>query len=218
VRSTAGDLLRRQPRCGRLEWMQPNPSGHSPDGRWWWDGTGWLPAWSPDGRNWFDGVRWAPVSRPRRGGPGNWPRRVVVPLVGWLVALSVFPVSVLVYVDKLVPGQVLAEQVLVRLGVIGVACLATTPVMGFQLGRDGRWLQSLWVAIIGTGLLTAWYVTLFLADQSEPSADNEVGAGVVILALPSFVAILVLLAVGSGLARGIARFRLRPGRRASVVP
>ncbi len=91
-------------------------------------------------------------------------RRVVVPLAGWLVALSVFPVSVLVYVDKLVPGQVLPEQVLVRLAVIGVACLATTPVMGFQLGRDGRWLQTLWVAIIGTGLLTTWYVALFLAD------------------------------------------------------
>lgn len=138
-------------------------------------------------------------------------------LVGWLAALSAFPVSVLVYVETLVPGQVLADQVLVRLAVIGVACLATTPVMGFQLGRDGRWLQTLWVAIIGTGLLTAWYVALFLADQSDPSADNEAGAGVVILALPTFVAILGLLAAGGGLARVIAWLRLRSERRTSVM-
>ena len=196
--------------------MQPTGSGHSPDGRWWWDGTGWLRAWSPDGRNWFDGVRWVAVSRPRRGGPSDWPRRVVVALIGWLVALSVFPVSVLVAVYKLVPGQVLADSVLMRLAAIGVVCLAMTPVMGYHLGRDGRWLQTLWVAIIGTGMLTAWYVGLFLADQSDPSADNEAGAGAVILGFPSFVAILSLLAVGAGLAKAMARLHLKRGLQTSV--
>lgn len=156
------------------------------------------------------------MTRPRRGGPSGWPRRVVIPLVLWLVVLSAFPVGVLVAVGKPVPGEVLADRVLLRLAVIGGVCLATTPVMGYQLGRDGRWLQTLLVAVIGTGALTVWYVALFLADQSDPSADNEAGAGVAILTLPSFVLILALLALGAGLAYGIARFRARSRREASA--
>jgi hypothetical protein len=35
------------------------PGGqHSPDRRWWWDGTAWLPAYSPDGKHWWTGTGW----------------------------------------------------------------------------------------------------------------------------------------------------------------
>jgi hypothetical protein len=197
--------------CGRINCMQPTASSHSPDGRWWWDGSQWLPAWSADGRNWFDGTRWAPVSRHLRGGPRDWARRVVIPLVLWLGALSAFPTAVLIAVRGLAPDEVLADNVLVRLAVVGGVCLATTPVLGFLLGRERRWLQTVWAAVIGTGLLTAWYVGLFLADQSDPSADNEAGAGVAIFALPTFAALLGLLAMGSGVARGLAWLRARHG-------
>jgi hypothetical protein len=141
----------------------------------------------------------------------------VIPLGLWLGALSAFPIAVLIAVRGLAPGAVLADNVLVRLAVLGGVCLATTPVLGFLLGRDGRWLQSVWVALFGTGLLTAWYVALFLADQSDPSADNEAGAGVAILALPTFAALLGLLAVGAGLSKGLAWIRAGIARRAEPL-
>lgn len=137
----------------------------------------------------------------------------MIPLGLWLGALSAFPLAVLIAVRGLAPGAVLADNVLVRLAVLGGVCLATTPVLGFLLGRDGRWLQTVWVAAIGTGLLTAWYVALFLADQSDPSADNEAGAGVAILVLPTFATLLALLAMGSALARGLTWLRTRHSSR-----
>lgn len=38
--------------------MRPSSTGHSPDGKWWHDGTTWLPAISPDALMRFDGQRW----------------------------------------------------------------------------------------------------------------------------------------------------------------
>ncbi len=52
---------------------------YSPDGRWWWDGSQWLPApgppppapsvapgvqYSPDGRWWWNGWQWTPATGP----------------------------------------------------------------------------------------------------------------------------------------------------------
>ncbi len=192
--------------------MLPEASGHSPDGRSWWDGSQWLPAWSSDGRYWFDGVLWTLRPVPRRGGPVTWPRRVVVPLALWLATLSAAPVAALFATADLAPGQVLAHHVLVRFGVIAGICLATTPIMGFQLGREGRWLQTAWVAALGTGTLVLWYGTLMTSDQSDPSADNAAGAGVAIMGLPTFAALLALLATGGGAAKGIERLRARRRR------
>lgn len=164
----------------------------------------WVPAWSADRARWFDGAQWVPTYRPKGGGPRDWPRRIVVPVVMWLLVLSAFPTAVLVAVNGLPAGQVIPDDTLRLLAIVGAVCLAPTPLLGFWLGRDGRWLQTLWVAAIGTGLLTAWYVALFLADQSDPSADNEAGAGVAILSLPTFVALLGLLGLGGGVAKLMA--------------
>jgi hypothetical protein len=35
---------------------------HTPDRRWWWNGTTWIGAYSADGRWWFNGFRWTPVA------------------------------------------------------------------------------------------------------------------------------------------------------------
>lgn len=56
--------------------LAPRPSGLSPDGRHWWDGTAWQdvtitpPATaqrSPDGRFWWDGATWQPMPPPAVG-------------------------------------------------------------------------------------------------------------------------------------------------------
>ncbi len=39
------------------------PPKLSDDGRWWWNGQGWMPAYSLDGRSRFDGTRWVPARR-----------------------------------------------------------------------------------------------------------------------------------------------------------
>jgi hypothetical protein len=153
--------------------MHPDASGHSPDGRWWWDGSRWLPAWSLDGRTWFDGMRGAPVSGSTRRGPGDWSRGVVLPLVLWLMTLSAFPIVVLQAVAQLGPGRALAEHVLVRLAVVVGACLATTPVMGYQLGRDGHWLQTLWVAaLFGGQLIRERHTDEVAAQWRVPGAEE----------------------------------------------
>ena len=127
----------------------------------------------------------------------------------WLVVLSAFPLAVLLTAGGGQAAQELSDDALVHLAVIGGICLVTTPIMGFQLGCENRWLQTVWVAAIGTGTLTAWYAALFLTTPNDPSAENAAGAGVVILAPATFATIMALLAMGGGLAAGVGRLRAR---------
>ncbi|MFN8077679.1 MAG: hypothetical protein U0Q15_19975 [Kineosporiaceae bacterium] len=43
--------------------MRASRTGHSPDRKWWHDGTAWLAAVSADGRERFDGTSWRPNRR-----------------------------------------------------------------------------------------------------------------------------------------------------------
>lgn|GEM_PF-5051431 len=67
---------------------------HSDDGRFWWDGTRWVPAYSPDGRYWYDGVRLQPVP----GATPSPPQTSAAParrgLPAWGIALIVVGVLV----------------------------------------------------------------------------------------------------------------------------
>jgi hypothetical protein len=63
----------------------------SEDGRWWWDGTRWLPAISEDGQWRWDGSRW--VSRHPAGMPGTGPASVGP---GRIVALIAIPATLLI--------------------------------------------------------------------------------------------------------------------------
>src|SRR4029077_9970819 len=55
----------------------PAPGRYSPDGFWWWDGSGWKPAYSQD-RLWrWNGQTWVPTQAPptqSKGGSGVAPR------------------------------------------------------------------------------------------------------------------------------------------------
>jgi hypothetical protein len=73
--------------------MPPSATGHSSDGRWWWDGNAWLPAWSPDGRNWFDGTHWVPLYARGRGESLGGPRGTRLLLGFGLVLLTVGLIS-----------------------------------------------------------------------------------------------------------------------------
>lgn len=76
----------------------------SPDGEWFWDGSGWHPAYSPDRRWRWDGSRWLPVGPPQaqrwRYEPTEWTRRVqlivlAVLVAGGAVGLLILPTVVL---------------------------------------------------------------------------------------------------------------------------
>lgn len=52
---------------------------------WWWDGTGWVPAFSADGRRWFDGIAWREVEP-------SWLRKL------WLAAIACLALGALALV------------------------------------------------------------------------------------------------------------------------
>ncbi|MCU1676272.1 MAG: hypothetical protein JWM93_1030 [Frankiales bacterium] len=76
--------------------------GHSADGRWWWDGAMWVPAYSADGRWWWNGAGWVPVAapvrqlRPQLTGWRRWARAAgVAALVVMVLVFMVGGVSVM---------------------------------------------------------------------------------------------------------------------------
>ena len=68
----------------------------SPDGRWFWDGTGWRPVYSSDGRWQWDGSQWVParpIAREWRYEPTAWTRWVQVIVLALMAIGTVFAVS-----------------------------------------------------------------------------------------------------------------------------
>lgn len=184
--------------------MPPLPlTALSRDGRWWWNGQHWLPAYTPDQMWRFDGSHWRPANRSNR--PPNWLVASGLVWLGLLVSWLFVGTIFLAVASPSAPGTV-PGIIILSLASIG---LLATPTWGYLVGRR-RATKWLWpAAAIGSALQLAFYVTAMLAAPSTDGSeqDTAAGAGLVILAIPTALAILTLLWIGAGLGALSRKFK-----------
>ena len=94
--------------------------------------------------------------------------------------------------------------------------LAFTVVVGFVLGRRRMW-QHIGIATgLGTGALLFWYIVAMVAftPTSDTNSDNAAGAGLVLLFIPTLVAVSAVLYLGGVIGRFGPRSRTAVSRSA----
>jgi uncharacterized membrane protein len=184
----------------------------SPDGRWFWDGTQWRPAFSPDGRWRWDGRQWVPagppVVRQWRYEPTEWTRRLQVIVlalmaVGVVVLVVSFPTVLLPAMQQSVDRSIAAQPassnvdpalmrstmnsfLTVTLGFAAVLAAAGVAVTVIGTVRLWRWVF--------------WYVAIgyLLAAGSIPQSILG-AAGLSTFSLPAW---WLLISIPSALAEG----------------
>lgn len=177
------------------------PVQHSADGQWWWDGAQWVPAWTPDGQWWFDGSRWRRARNfPRRRRLDRGERVVaLVWVVGWVVAVAwafwaVTPNDV---ENAPMPLPMFISGIGLLFGLV-VGLLVTA---GWLAARR-RWPGVLVLVLGVTGAVLAWYVAAMLAVPVPPGQpdiqDDAAGAGLVLIAVPTFGIAAALTGIGAG--------------------
>lgn len=157
-----------------------------------WSGERWVPAAVFDDR--------AVVERPvpkRRTEDPKWLR----PLFGsWFAGLGIW-VPATGVAHSLAPRNSLTTgAALLGSAAIG---LVFTVVVGFVLGRRRMW-QHIGIATgLGTGALLFWYIVAMIVftPASDASSDNAAGAGLVLLFIPTLVAISAVLYLGGVVGR-----------------
>jgi 4-amino-4-deoxy-L-arabinose transferase-like glycosyltransferase len=185
--------------CGPMEGVAHTPTLnglHSEDGRWWWDGDAWLPAYSFDGRRWWNGVSWIPVTAPRtRVWLSRPPRWLLVVCTVWLLAILVPWVVAFVThpADKhLSAGAGVA---------LAIGDGAVTIIAGALTAFDGYPWRRLPVLVGAAGVL----LTLVLYIATNPTGQNSDPQGAPLGYAVAFVAIGVaaLLLLSAGVAIGL---------------
>ena len=175
---------------------------HSPDGAWWWSGTGWLPAWSTDGAWWFDGTFWRPI-RPRkprlrlsRGEIGVAVGYVALWVAGAVWSFTAIPEA---NTDNAQPSTYF---IVFGIAIVSLAALGVLGTSAWLAAR-GRW------AVIGLliAYVCAWVFTLYVAmmlavpvPAGEPDTqDIAAGAGLFILFIPTVIIVVILAGIGTGI-------------------
>jgi hypothetical protein len=134
------------------------------------------------------------------GGWGVLPRRAFVARGLWFLSLGVWwlPLDL-----SAVLTQGLSEPAVVASGALAIVSIVLTLTWGAGLGYRGSWRWVLISAVAGTAVLWFWYLASWLAS-SDPNSDIEASAGLVILALPTLLALGLVLGVGGGIGRTLA--------------
>jgi len=138
---------------------------------------------------------------PPRGLAGIRPQRLVVrPLLmcAWLVALVLWMVVLTGAALAVGPkGQIRPPVGIVVVGLLLLALFATVGFGGW-LASQRRWPPFVLAAGLGTLALLAGYLGASVAvASSNPGGDAMAGVGVVLLAVPTLVLVVVLLGVGA---------------------
>jgi lysylphosphatidylglycerol synthetase-like protein (DUF2156 family) len=171
------------------------PRQFSPDGRWFWDGRRWNPV--PLLSQWTL-PRWA------------W-------MLGglWLVLIGVWlPVLLKEAITAKPPLQALPATGLL----LGAIAVIASICWGLVLALLRRWRWILVSAAAGTAVLLGWYVTVMISTNiNDPQVDNEAGADIAILSVPTLVSVGLLLSVGGGLGSTYRRLRTRQRATKSVA-
>jgi hypothetical protein len=93
---------------------------------------------------------------------------------------------------------------------LGALAVLASICWGLVLALLRRWRWILVSAAAGTAVLLGWYVTVMIpTNLNDPQVDNETGADVAILSVPTLVSVGLLLSVGGGLGSTYGRLRTR---------
>jgi hypothetical protein len=164
---------------------------HSTDGRWWWNGAGWVPAFTNDHSWWWDGQRWIRVKQPRILARAfrlpRWLWAVVGSWAGLLFVPWLFLPS----------SSTRHEQASVTVWlVLLVAVAAVSIAVGVCLAFELRpWPRFFVVAAVGTLAISSG-VFAWSANDPANNADPAFGLFAVVVAVPTLVALGALLATG----------------------
>jgi hypothetical protein len=171
----------------------PTPGGErSADGRWLWTGTAWIPYPAADLSDATPPRHEGPVHRLHLALTSQWFAAVV--LIGWMILLGDWaPVLIEAVVDRSTmagrPMGIPHEYALV-LSTIGFGLILAQ-------GKRPRLAEMLIAAVMGTGVLAAWYVNAMFANpQPGGTEDIAAGVGIVTFGPPTFLVILAILAAG----------------------
>lgn len=169
----------------------------SADGAWWWSGAEWLPAVSPDSRCRWTGWTW--VRRPYLQRLPKWFLRDTVI---WMVLLTAW-VPALMALEAAKASTSAFIDVGTLFGAVSVASMFG---FGIRLGRLAGWRELGLACVVGTGALLAWYIAATLtAPDPTGQNDHAAGAGTVILAIPTFVILVLIVGLGGVVGRATRR-------------
>jgi hypothetical protein len=165
---------------------------HSPNGKLWLSGSGWVPAWSPDGHYWYDGNQWVARTKPRSpfAPTRNEVVAAIVPFT-LLILTCMWSSAVLKHMDAAGNLTRPLSHMLVTFAVILASGWALTlTVAGILLGWRRRWGVAVIFALYVWGLLLVAYAQAMLSAPG-PDQDTTAGAGAVVIGIPALAAILV---------------------------
>lgn len=147
------------------------PDVHSPDRRYWWDGSQWLLAVSRDGQLWFDGTEWRPNPLTPPGiplVPTRWTRAlqaavVAVTLLGFgsfvatLPLIASMPTPTVVVVPEGTSPEAAARFTQTMRPVMVASLIFMAAIFGavaalIVMGTIRRWLWMFWVVLVLLGL------------------------------------------------------------------
>jgi hypothetical protein len=130
----------------------------------------------------------------------EWPKRVFISYVLWLVAIGL-PILYLLLAAPRLSQHGLVSAV----SAAGIVLVLATLAEGWALQGQGFWKYFLPVACSGWVVLMAGYAMLMIGlNGGDPSIDDAAGAGVAILAVPVFALLCFLLILGGGIRAGIS--------------
>jgi len=148
----------------------------SDDGRWWWNGQGWLPTYSLDGRSRFDGRRWVSARRVAL------PRWLLVASAFWAAALLTPGVYMGIAADDHASDATHLRGLLVALSTTAAFSVLWGGLVGLQ-----RQKRLLFGSIgVGTALVMVGYVLAMVSPNNQaPGQDDAAGVGLFFSRLPS---------------------------------
>lgn len=157
-------------------------------------GTEWLPARSPDGKWLFDGQVWRRARRQFDLG-----RVEKVCAVAWLVWFGLAVVAAAVSGPQVTVANGLTGGWLVFGAVVVLIWLLGMVITGLVLTRRKR-LASLLASVGFVWLLMGFWVAIVAAiptPATQPGDDDGAAVGLMIMAVPAFLVLALLAAVGA---------------------